>query len=336
MEEPHHMFRDLRLPIIGSPMFIVSGPELVLAQCRAGIVGTMPSLSIRNAEDLEPALAGIRHALEAEGNPVPFGINLIVHRTNARLDHDLDVCVRLEVPLIITSLGPSRRIVERIHDYGGLVLHDVTNLRHAAKAIDEGVDGLIAVCAGAGGHSGALSPFAFVSELRQRFDGLIALGGSISSGRDILAAQALGADLVYMGTRFIATREATAPDAQKQMIVATQTADIVTSSYFTGVSGNYLAPSIADAGLDPNQVVGTGGVGMKFSESGSKAKVWKDIWSAGHGVGAIADVPAVAELVDHLEAEYAEALLALNRRGGASGCESRCGIHAVRPVADPC
>ncbi|MWB78103.1 nitronate monooxygenase [Pseudooceanicola sp. 216_PA32_1] len=316
---PRDMFRGLRLPVIGSPMFIVSGPELVLAQCRAGIVGTMPSLSIRHAEELEPALAGIRNALKAEGKDVPFGINLIVHRTNARLDHDLDACVRQEVPVIITSLGPSRRIVERVHGYGGLVLHDVTNLRHAAKAIGEGVDGLIAVCAGAGGHSGALNPFAFVSELRQQFDGLIVLGGSISSGRDIVAARALGADLVYMGTRFIATQEATAPGAQKQMIVASRTADIVTSSYFTGVSGNYLAPSIAAAGLDPLQVAGSAGAGMKFSDSGSKAKVWKDIWSAGHGVAAISDVPAVAELVDRLDAECAEALQALNRPRAASG-----------------
>lgn len=292
-------------------MFIVSGARLVVAQCKAGIVGSMPSLSVRNAEDLEPTLASIRTELEEFSRRPLFGINLIVHKTNARLEHDLEVCVRQKVPIIITSLGPSRRIVERVHSYGGMVFHDVTNVRHARKAISEGVDGVIGVCAGAGGHAGSLNPFAFVHELRNMFGGFVVLGGAISIGRDILAARALGSDLVYMGTRFIATQEADARSEQKQMIVDAGTADILNSQFFTGVPANYLASSIVAAGLDPAEVSSATGGSMRFSESGSKAKVWKDIWSAGHGVAAIRDIPTVAELLNRLEAEYRDVLAGL-------------------------
>lgn len=309
----------LALPVIGAPMFIASWPELVIAQCRAGIVGTMPSLSIRPAEALDAAIGQIRQALaEHDRNhpdrpAAPFGVNLIAHRTNARLAQDLEVCVRHHVPLVITSLGPSRRIVEQVHAYGGLVFHDVTNLRHAHKAIDEGVDGLVAVAAGAGGHGGTLSPFALVGEIRRSFDGWVALAGAMSDGAHVAAAIAMGADFAYMGTRFLATREAGVSDEYKAMVVASRAADIVYTPFFTGVPGNYLRESIARAGLDPDRLPGRESDSMDYSSVKSRAKAWKDVWGAGQGVGSIDDLPTVAELVERMAAEFRQAGDAVTR-----------------------
>lgn len=303
----------LTLPLIGSPMFIVSGPELVIAQCKAGIVGTMPSLSVRPAEALDAALTGIREALDAhdrdhpECPAAPFGINLISHKTNARLEHDLEVCIRHRVPLIITSLGPSRQVVERVHAYGGVVFHDVINLRHARKAIAEGVDGIIAVAAGAGGHAGTLSPFALVGEIRQIFSGCIALSGAMSTGAHVAAAIAMGADFAYMGTRFIATSEAQANDDYKAMVLESSAADILYSPYFTGVHGNYLRPSIVKAGIDPDTLPARQADSMDIATRVDKPKAWKDVWSAGQGVGSVDDIPTVAALVARLAREYAAA-----------------------------
>lgn len=311
---------QLRLPVIGSPMFIVSGPDLVIAQCMAGILGTMPSLSVRPQEEFEPALIRIRRELDehAAANPgktvAPFGINLIAHRSNARLEHDLDVCVRQKVPLIITSLGPSAEIVAKVHAYGGKVFHDVINLRHARKAAAAGVDGLILVAAGAGGHAGTLSPFALVGEVRQFFAGTIVLSGSMSSGRDILAALAMGADIAYIGSRFIATTESDATPEQKAMVVGSTADDIVYTSYFTGVHGNYLKPAIRNAGLDPDTLGQGDAAAMSFVGGSSKPKPWKDIWSAGQGVGSVTDIPTTAELVDRMEEEFRSQLRSLGAR----------------------
>lgn len=309
----------LALPLIGSPMFIVSGPELVIAQCKAGIVGTMPSLSVRPAEALDGALAHIREALAAHNceHPdrpaAPFGVNLISHKTNARLEHDLEVCIQHRVPLIITSLGPSRQVVERVHAYGGVVFHDVINLRHAQKAIAEGVDGIIAVAAGAGGHAGTLSPFALVGEIRKIFDGWVALSGAMSTGAHVAAAIAMGADFAYMGTRFIATAEAQASDEYKTMVLESSAADIVYSPYFTGVHGNYLRPSIAKAGFDPDTLPARDSDSMDIATRVDKPKAWKDVWSAGQGVGSVDDIPTVAALVERLHREYAAAALRAHR-----------------------
>jgi nitronate monooxygenase len=293
-------FGALALPLIGSPMFIISSPELVLAQSRAGIVGTMPSLNVRDAEMLEPTLSALADQLSG----APYGVNLISNRTNERLDHDLEVCVRLRVPLIITSLGPSAAIVDKVHAYGGLVFHDVINVRHAMKAAQAGVDGLIAVCAGAGGHGGTVSPFALCSEIRSVFDGAVVLGGAISTGGDIAAARAMGADFAYMGTRFIATQEANATMQQKQMLVECGASDVLHTPFFTGVAGNYLRPSIAASGLDPDALGARAVDGIRVTSDGAKPKAWKDVWSAGHGVGAIQDIPSVNALVARLRAEY--------------------------------
>lgn len=308
----------LALPLIGSPMFIVSGPELVIAQCKAGIVGTMPSLSVRPAEALDGALTHIRESLVAhdrehpERPAAPFGINLISHKTNARLEHDLEVCIHHQVPLIITSLGPSRQVVERVHAYGGVVFHDVINIRHARKAIAEGVDGIIAVAAGAGGHAGTLSPFALVGEIRNIFDGWIALSGAMSTGAHVAAAIAMGADFAYMGTRFIATKEAQANDDYKAMVLQSTAADILYSSYFTGVHGNYLRPSIAQAGFDPDALPSREAGSMNIATRVDKPKAWKDVWSAGQGVGAIDDIPAVESLVERLREDFQHAGHRLN------------------------
>ena len=309
MSLPEILERKLSIPVIGSPMFIVSTPELVIAQCKAGIVGSFPALNARPKEELAVWLEKITTELAAfkAANPsrkvAPFAVNQIVHTSNDRVMHDIEVCVRYKVPIIITSLRPPNEVVDAIHGYGGMVFHDVISIRHARKAIDAGVDGLILVCAGAGGHAGLLSPFALVPEVRRIFDKTIVLAGAISSGTSILAAQAIGADLAYMGTRFIATREANATDAYKQMILKSAAADIVYTAVFSGVSGNYLSMSVAQAGLDPLSLPQDQGK-MNYN---SEKKAWRDIWSAGQGVGQIEDIPGVAELVERLAREYAAA-----------------------------
>jgi nitronate monooxygenase len=312
---PKALDRSLRIPVIGAPMFIVSGPELVIAQCKAGIVGSFPALNARPEPVLDDWLTRIKSELEqfSAANPelpvAPYAVNQIVHQSNNRLMHDMELCVKHEVPIVITSLRPPAEVVEAVHSYGGLVFHDVINVRHASKAIEQGVDGIIAVCAGAGGHAGALSPFALVKEIRQIFDGVILLSGSMSEGNDVLAAQALGADLAYIGTRFIATQEANAPAAYKEMIVNSAARDIVYSSLFTGVHGSYLRGSISNVGLDPDDLPEGGKDKMNFgSGDKSKAKAWRDIWGAGQGVGNIRDIPPVSELVNRMEREYRDAM----------------------------
>jgi len=304
----------MRLPLIGAPMFIVSGPELVIAQCKAGIVGSFPALNARPEPVLDEWLTRIKSELAdyKSANPdrpvAPFAVNQIVHQSNNRLQHDVDMCVKHEVPIVITSLRPPAEVVEAVHSYGGLVFHDVINLRHARKAAEQGVDGIIAVCAGAGGHAGPYSPFALVKEIRQAYDGTIILSGSMSRGNDVLAAQAIGADLAYFGTRFIATQEANAPPAYKEMIVNSAASDIVYTSLFTGVHGSYLRGSISNADLDPDNLPEAGKDTMNFGSGGSsKAKAWRDIWSAGQGVGSVDDIPTVQALVERLEQEYQDA-----------------------------
>ncbi|MEL0083838.1 MAG: nitronate monooxygenase family protein [Gammaproteobacteria bacterium] len=311
----------LTIPVIGAPMFIVSGPELVIAQCKSGIVGSFPALNARPQATLDDWLVRIGDELAAHdaANPdfpsAPFAVNQIAHASNNRLLADMETCVKHEVPIIITSLRPPAEIVEAVHGYGGLVFHDVINLKHARKAIEQGVDGIITVCAGAGGHAGTTSPFALVKEVREIFDGAIILSGSMSQGNDALAARAIGADLAYIGTRFIATEEANAPDEYKEMIVTSRSADIVYSSLFTGVHGSYLRGSIENAGMDPDALPEADKSTMDFgSGGGSKAKAWKDIWGAGQGVGTIHDIPAVHDLVKRLETEYWTALRGLTER----------------------
>lgn len=302
---------NLRLPVIGSPMFIVSNPDLVIAQCKAGIVGSFPALNARPAEELEVWLQRITTELAdyKAANPdrkvAPFAVNQIVHHSNDRLEHDLEMCVKYQVPITITSLRAPDEAVAAIHSYGGLVFHDVINVRHAEKALEAGVDGLILVCAGAGGHAGTYSPFALVSEIRRFYDGPIILSGAITKGEHILAAQSMGADLAYMGTRFIATTEANAPEAYKQTIVEASAKDIVYTNLFSGVHGNYLRQSIIAAGLDPDNLPEADKSKMSFGSGGSsRAKTWRDIWGAGQGVGNIHDVLPAAEVVDRLALEY--------------------------------
>jgi len=311
MSVPAVLKGRLSLPVIGSPMFIVSGPDLVIAQCKAGIVGSFPALNARPAEVLEQWLQRITSELDEyraqnPGKPVaPFAVNQIVHHSNDRLMHDMEVCVKYKVPIVITSLRAPNEVVQAVHSYGGIVLHDVINVRHAKKALEAGVDGLILVCAGAGGHAGTLSPFALVSEVREFFDGPIALSGSMSNGRQILAAQAMGADFAYMGTRFIATQEANAMPEYKQMLVDSTANDVIYSSLFTGVHGNYLKPSIANAGMDPDNLPEGDKTTMSFGSGGtSKSKAWRDIWGSGQGIGLIHDVPPVAELIARMKQEY--------------------------------
>ncbi len=309
------MFKgNLRIPVIGSPLFIVSGPELVIAQCKAGIVGSFPALNARPKELLEEWIIRIKTelAIYKRDHPdavvAPFAVNQICHKSNDRLEHDVAMCVKHEVPLVITSLRAPKMVVDSIHSYGGIIMHDVINIRHARKAIDEGADGIIAVCAGAGGHAGTLSPFALVPEIRQWFDGPIALSGSISSGGSVLAAEAIGADFAYMGTRFIATKEANADPRYKDMIVDSTANDVVYSNLFSGVHGNYLSKSVSAAGLDPNDLPESDPSAMNFGSGGNtEARVWKDIWGAGQGVGTISDVPSTQEIVDRLVAEYDQA-----------------------------
>ncbi len=315
MSLPALLEDQLRIPVIGAPMFIVSGPELVLAQCKSGIVGAFPALNARPEAMLEEWLARITGELAAyrSANPhfkvAPFAVNQIVHQSNDRLEHDVKMCVKYQVPIVITSLRPPAEVVDAVHGYGGVVVHDVINIRHAQKAIDQGVDGIITVCAGAGGHAGTTSPFALVKEVREIFDGTIILSGSMSRGNDALAAQAMGADLAYFGARFIATQEANAPASYKEMIVDSAAADIVYTNLFTGVHGSYLKGSIENAGLDPHELPEGELRAMNFgSGGGSKAKAWRDIWGAGQGVGTIDDIPAVAELVDRMTTEYRDAV----------------------------
>ncbi len=299
----------LRLPMICAPMFLVSGPELVIAACRAGVVGSFPSLNQRTTAGLEEWLTLINGSLTP--GDAPYAINLIVHHSNVRLDEDVDAIVRHRVPLVITSLGVQPELIARIHAYGGLVLHDVTTVRHAQKAIDAKVDGLILVCGGGGGHSGQLSPFAFLPEVRRLYDGPIILGGAISDGRAMAAARVLGADLVYMGTRCIATRESRADPAFKAMILEGKAADVVYTPAITGVPGNFLRASLRAAGLDPDNLPPKpDGFSTRRSDIDSAAsgtKAWKQIWSAGQGIGLIDDEPDMATLVARLEAEYCAA-----------------------------
>ncbi len=313
MSLPTLLEGKLRIPVIGAPMFIISGPELVLAQCKAGIVGAFPALNARPESMLDDWLAQISEELAAHestnpGIPVaPFAVNQIVHQSNNRLEHDVEMCVKYKVPIVITSLRPPAEVVDAVHSYGGVVFHDVIKIRHAQKAIDQGVDGIITVCAGAGGHAGTTSPFALVKEVRKIFDGTVILSGSMTRGNDALAAQAMGADLAYLGTRFIATQEANAPAAYKEMIVDSAAADIVYTNLFTGVHGSYLKGSIANAGLDPDDLPEGDLRSMNFGSGSTKAKAWRDIWGAGQGVGTIDDIPSVADLVERMEAEYVEA-----------------------------
>ena len=294
-------------PVIGSPLFIISNPQLLIAQCKAGIVGSMPALNARPAEQLDDWLAEITEELAAynRANPerpaAPFAINQIVHRTNERLEHDMALCEKYKVPIIITSLGAREDVFQAAHNWGGVVLHDIINNTFAHKAIDKGADGLIAVAAGAGGHAGIKSPFALVQEIREWFDGPLALSGSIASGRSILAAQAMGADFAYIGSAFIATEEARAVEEYKQMIVSSNSDDIVYSNLFTGVHGNYLSPSIRRAGMDPENLPVSDPSSMSF---GKDRKAWKDIWGSGQGIGAIKQVVPAAELVARLQQEY--------------------------------
>jgi nitronate monooxygenase len=302
------LLQNLRLPAIGAPLFIISNPDLVLAQCKAGIVGSFPALNARPPELLDEWLTRIGAGLAAHqaANPqatvAPFAVNQIVHASNDRLQHDMDLCVKHRVPIIITSLRAPDAVVEAAHGYGGLVFHDVTTIKHAQRALAAGVDGLILVCAGAGGHAGRLSPFALVPEVRAFYDGTIILSGSIACGDAILAAQAIGADLAYIGTRFIASAEAGAPEAYKRMLVESRAEDIVYSNLFTGVHGNYLRGSIAAAGLDPDALPEADKSAMNFGSGRSKA--WRDIWGAGQGVGQIDDAPPAAQVVDRLAREY--------------------------------
>ncbi len=314
MALPDLLKHRLRIPVVGAPLFIVSGPALVLAQCKAGVVGSFPALNARPESQLDEWLAEIVEALAAHDRAhpdkpaAPFAVNQIVHRSNRRLERDLALCEKYKVPIVISSLGAVPEVNAAIHAYGGLTLHDVVNDRHARSAIAKGADGLIAVAAGAGGHAGALSPFALVQEIRDWFDGPLLLSGAIATGRAVLAAQAMGADLAYIGTPFIATDEARAEADYKQMIVDSRAADILYSSHFTGVHGNYLRPSIVRAGLDPDHLPEADRAAMDFDKVQQPgAKAWKDIWGCGQGVGAVKEIVPAARLVERLASEYAEA-----------------------------
>ena len=315
------IFDNLRLPVIGSPLFIVSGPELVIAQCKAGVVGSFPALNARPASQLDEWLHQITEELAAHNrdNPdrpaAPYAVNQIVHKSNNRLQEDLAVCAKWQVPITITSLGAQEELNKAVHSWGGIALHDVINDRFARKAIEKGADGLIPVAAGAGGHAGVTSPFALMREIREWFDGPVALSGSIAHGASVLAAQAMGADFGYIGSAFIATKDANAVDGYKENIVEAKASDIVYSDLFTGVSGNYLRQSIERAGMDPDNLPKGDISTMDFGSGGnSEAKAWKDIWGSGQGIGAVKAVKTVAEFVDQLEAEYRAAKASLDAR----------------------
>jgi len=308
------ILKNMRLPVIGSPLFIISNPDMVIAQCKAGIVGSFPALNARPAEMLEAWLKKITEELDAynQANPdnpaAPFAVNQIVHRSNDRLQHDMEMCVKYKVPIIITSLGAREEIFEAAHSYGGIVLHDIINNSFAKKAVAKGADGIIAVAAGAGGHAGTTSPFALVNEIRQWFDGPLALSGSMSTGNDVLAAEAMGADFAYIGSAFIATEEANAAEGYKQMITECTSEDIVYSNLFTGVHGNYLSPSIEAAGMDPKNLPEGDLKTMNFGSGGNTdAKAWKDIWGCGQGIASVDRVQTTAEMVNRMAGEYAAA-----------------------------
>ena len=302
MTMPDALKGRLAIPAIASPLFLVSGPDLVVETCRAGILGTFPALNQRSSDGYADWLEEIESRLQACQNPAPYGVNLIVHKTNPRLDADLKITVAHKVPLVITSLGAVPDLVKAVHSYGGLVFHDVISRRHAEKAVEAGVDGVIAVSAGAGGHAGTINPFALIDEIRSFFDGAIVLAGAISTGAHIAAAQLMGADLAYLGTRFIATKESLAQQGFKDMIVRSGTHDILYTPAISGVNANFLKPSLIAAGLDPNNLTHVGKMDME-----GEAKVWRDVWSAGHGVASIHDVPSAADLCARLKAEYAAA-----------------------------
>ena len=309
------ILQNLEMPIVAAPMFIVSGPELVIAQCKAGIVGSFPALNARPAEELEKWIVRIKLELEQyqKDNPdkkvAPFAVNQICHPSNNRLEHDNEVCRKHEVPIIITSLQANQDVYDATHSYGGTILHDVVNIRHSKKALSMGADGLIAVCTGAGGHAGRLSPFALIPEIRQFHDGPLLLSGSIATGGSVAAALAIGADLAYIGTRFIACKEANAEQGYKDEIIESSGKDIVYSSLFTGVHGNYLRGSIEKAGLDPDNLPTADKTSMNFGSGGNTdAKAWKDIWGAGQGVGSVHEAPPVQDIVDQFKSEYADAI----------------------------
>jgi nitronate monooxygenase len=310
---PRILSERLRLPVMASPLFIVSNPDLVIAQCKAGIVGSFPALNARPAEQLAVWLERITtelaeyDRLHPEAPSAPFAVNQIVHRSNDRLEHDMQVCAQFKVPIVITSLGARTEINEAVHGWGGIVLHDVIDNKFARKAIEKGADGLIAVAAGAGGHAGFQSPFALVQEIRAWFDGPLLLSGAIASGRSILAAQTLGADMAYIGSAFIATQEANAVEGYKQMIVDSTAQDIVHTNLITGVHGNYLKPSIRNAGMDPDSLPSSDPSKMDFSSNRQKPKAWKEIWGCGQGIGVLGDVPPAGDFVARLAREYAAA-----------------------------
>ena len=323
MALPKVLQSRLRLPVIGAPMFIVSTPDLVIAQCKAGIVGSFPALNARPKELLDEWLSRITEELAAhdrahpESPSAPFAVNQISHKSNDRLEHDVELCVKHKVPIVITSLGAREDLYKAVHSYGGVALHDVINIVHARKAVEKGADGLIAVCAGAGGHAGTLSPFALVQEIRQWFDGPLALAGSIANGRSVLAARAMGADFAYVGSAFIATQEANASDAYKQGIVSASASDIVYTNLFTGVHGNYLKQSIVSAGLDPDNLPQSDPSKMNFGSGGaSAAKAWRDIWGCGQGIGVLKDVPTAGELIARWKSEDDSALAELAVKAG--------------------
>ncbi len=316
-----HIEENISIPVIGAPLFLVSGPDLVIAQCKAGIIGSFPALNARPQHVLEEWIVRIKTELAEyqEQNPdakvAPFAVNQICHGSNDRLMQDMETCVKHEVPIIITSLRPPAEVVEAAHSYGGLVYHDVISVRHAKKAAEQGVDGLILVCAGAGGHAGALSPFALLREVKKWFDGTVILSGSIGDGHAVASAIALGADFAYLGTRFIATEEANADQEYKRMLEASAAEDIVYSSLFTGVHGNYLKPSIKNAGLDPDNLPDADKSSMNFGSGGNTdSKAWKDIWGSGQGIGGINDSPSVAELVGRIKSEYESAFNAFKSK----------------------
>ena len=315
------VLQNLRIPVIGSPLFIISNPDLVIAQCKAGVIGSFPALNARPESRLDEWLDRITTELaeyDAQ-NPdrpsAPFAVNQIVHKTNNRLDHDVEMCVKYKVPVVITSLGAREEVNQAIHSYGGIVLHDIINTIFARKALDKGADGLIAVAAGAGGHAGTVSPLALIQDIREFFDGPLALSGAMANGGAVAAAQAMGADFGYIGSAFISCDEANAVDGYKDMIVESDAKDIIYSNLFTGVHGNYLAPSIAQAGLNPNDLPESDPSAMNFGSGGNQeAKAWKDIWGCGQGIGAVKSRMSTAEYVDKLEAEYVGAIEALQQR----------------------
>jgi nitronate monooxygenase len=321
MPIPDSIKDNISIPVIGAPLFLISVPDLVIAQCKAGIIGSFPALNARPQHVLEEWIVKIKTELKEyqEQNPdkkvAPFAVNQICHGSNDRLQGDMEICVKHEVPVIITSLRPPLEVVEAAHSYGGLFFHDVINVRHAKKAADMGVDGLILVCAGAGGHAGALSPFALLREVKSWFDGTIILSGSIGDGYSVASALALGADFAYLGTRFIATQEANAEPEYKQMLIESSANDIVYSNLFTGVLGNYLKPSIQNSGLDPDNLPTADKSAMNFGSGGNTdSKAWKDIWGSGQGIGLIEDAPTVEELVDRLKSEFTEASSEFNTK----------------------